>query len=139
MGSADKTVELTVEETNALRAKLGLKPLRVSKPKDGEAEKRKLRDEMDAQISEADPTRLYVSSHEVPNFPGTGVERGAEGAYANVVNVPLRPGSGSAAFCSSTMAVSLAASAAPAFASAASRAARFARFCWCFFPCVCAR
>jgi len=26
----------------------------------------------DARISEADPTRLYVSSHEVPNFPGTG-------------------------------------------------------------------
>ena len=52
----------------------------------------------DAQISEVDPARLYVSSHEVPNFPGTGIERGTEGAFANVVSVPLPPGSGPAAF-----------------------------------------
>ena len=52
MGSADKTVELTVEETNALRAKLGLKPLRVSKPKDGEAEKRKRKRDEDQQGAE---------------------------------------------------------------------------------------
>ncbi|MFX0546464.1 histone deacetylase family protein [Roseovarius sp. S1116L3] len=44
-----------------------------------------------------DPRILYLSSHEMPLFPGTGYpsETGTDG---NVVNVPLRSGDGSAAF-----------------------------------------
>ncbi|MFX0542920.1 histone deacetylase family protein [Roseovarius sp. S4756] len=44
-----------------------------------------------------DPRILYLSSHEMPLFPGTGYpsETGTDG---NVVNVPLHAGDGSAAF-----------------------------------------
>jgi acetoin utilization deacetylase AcuC-like enzyme len=45
----------------------------------------------------ADPALFYASSHQHPCYPGTGManERGAAG---NIVNAPLAPGSGSAAF-----------------------------------------
>ncbi|HTS93268.1 MAG TPA: histone deacetylase family protein [Stellaceae bacterium] len=45
---------------------------------------------------ERDPTLLYASTHQYPLYPGTGAvgERGV----GNIVNVPLRPGSGSAEF-----------------------------------------
>lgn len=48
-------------------------------------------------ILERDPDMFFASSHQSPCYPGTGAasERGVAG---NVVNVPLRPGSGSAAF-----------------------------------------
>ncbi|EOD07055.1 hypothetical protein EMIHUDRAFT_448459 [Emiliania huxleyi CCMP1516] len=52
----------------------------------------------DADIAEPDPTRLYVSSHEVPNFPGTGEERGATGRHRTILSAPLRSSSGSAEF-----------------------------------------
>jgi len=44
------------------------------------------------------PTLLYASTHQMPLFPGTGAagERGANGR--NIVNAPLSPGAGSAAF-----------------------------------------
>jgi acetoin utilization deacetylase AcuC-like enzyme len=44
----------------------------------------------------SDPSILYVSTHQMPLYPGTGAaaERGA----GNVFNVPLAPGSGSAEF-----------------------------------------
>jgi len=51
----------------------------------------------DADIAQMDPTLLYVSSHESPSFPGTGL-KGREGTNRNVVNAPLRAGAGSAAF-----------------------------------------
>ncbi|MET3793071.1 histone deacetylase family protein [Aquamicrobium terrae] len=44
-----------------------------------------------------DPTVLYCSTHQLPLFPGTG-SRNETGGMGNVVNVPLSPGSGSAAF-----------------------------------------
>ena len=44
----------------------------------------------------SDPRVLYVSSHQWPLYPGTGA-RGETGA-GNVVNAPLRPGSGSSEF-----------------------------------------
>ena len=45
----------------------------------------------------ADPALFYASSHQHPCYPGTGManERGVAG---NIVNAPLPPGSGSAAF-----------------------------------------
>ncbi|MBN8871443.1 MAG: histone deacetylase family protein [Rhodospirillales bacterium] len=45
----------------------------------------------------ADPDLFYASSHQSPCYPGTGEvwERGADN---NIMNVPLRPGDGSAAF-----------------------------------------
>ncbi len=45
----------------------------------------------------ADPDFFFASSHQSPCYPGTGAahERGVAG---NVVNVPLAPGSGAAAF-----------------------------------------
>mmetsp|Transcript_35429 Transcript_35429/g.111335 ORF Transcript_35429/g.111335 Transcript_35429/m.111335 type:complete len:365 (+) Transcript_35429:34-1128(+) len=52
----------------------------------------------DADIAEPDPTRLYVSSHEVPNFPGTGEERGATGRHRTILSAPLGSSSGSAEF-----------------------------------------
>ena len=52
----------------------------------------------DEEIAEVDPSRLYVSSHEVPNFPGTGEEAGRQGEHKNVVNAPLPEGAGSAQF-----------------------------------------
>ncbi len=44
-----------------------------------------------------DADTLYASTHQFPHYPGTGAadERGASG---NVLNVPLRPGSGSEQF-----------------------------------------
>ena len=52
----------------------------------------------DADVADADPSRLYVSSHEVPNFPGTGEERGRSGTHGNVVSAPLPAKAGSGAF-----------------------------------------
>jgi acetoin utilization deacetylase AcuC-like enzyme len=48
-------------------------------------------------IVSADPDILFVSSHQHPCYPGTGAatERGMDD---NVVNLPLPPGTGSAAF-----------------------------------------
>jgi acetoin utilization deacetylase AcuC-like enzyme len=46
---------------------------------------------------EADPNLLYISSHQMPCYPGTG-SASETGVSANVVNLPLEPGSGSAAF-----------------------------------------
>ena len=45
-----------------------------------------------------EPSLFYASTHQMPLFPGTGraSERGANGE--NIVNVPLPPGAGSAAF-----------------------------------------
>jgi acetoin utilization deacetylase AcuC-like enzyme len=45
----------------------------------------------------SDPALFYASSHQSPCYPGTGLvtDRGVAG---NIVNRPLRPGSGSAAF-----------------------------------------
>ena len=47
-------------------------------------------------IFEADPSLFFASSHEFPLYPGTG--RADETGCGNIVNVPLRPGSGSAEF-----------------------------------------
>ncbi|HVT31304.1 MAG TPA: histone deacetylase family protein [Rhodanobacteraceae bacterium] len=44
----------------------------------------------------SDPRVLYASTHQSPLYPGTGA-RGETGA-GNIVNAPLRPGSGSAEF-----------------------------------------
>ena len=46
---------------------------------------------------EADGGLFYASSHQSPCYPGTGQEW-ERGAANNVVNAPLAPGSGSAAF-----------------------------------------
>jgi len=48
-------------------------------------------------VVEPDPSLFYGSTHQYPLYPGTGHsnERGIDG---NVVNVPLRPNSGSAPF-----------------------------------------
>ncbi|TAL02950.1 MAG: histone deacetylase family protein [Rhodospirillaceae bacterium] len=40
-----------------------------------------------------DPEAFYASTHQFPNYPGTGARR-EQGAHANVVNVPIRPGGG---------------------------------------------
>ena len=45
---------------------------------------------------EADPSLFFASTHEFPLYPGTG--RAEETGCGNIVNVPLRPGSGSAEF-----------------------------------------
>lgn len=47
-------------------------------------------------VFETDPNVFFASTHEYPLYPGTGAadERGV----GNIVNVPLTPGSGSAAF-----------------------------------------
>lgn len=45
---------------------------------------------------EAEPTLFYASSHQYPAYPGTG--SAYETGIGNIVNVPLRPGSGSVAF-----------------------------------------
>jgi acetoin utilization deacetylase AcuC-like enzyme len=47
-------------------------------------------------IFQSDPTLFYASSHQFPCYPGTGAAE--ERGVGNVVNVPLAPGSGSAAF-----------------------------------------
>jgi acetoin utilization deacetylase AcuC-like enzyme len=44
----------------------------------------------------ADPDLFYASSHQMPCYPGTG-DAGERGC-GNIVNLPLRPGSGGAAF-----------------------------------------
>ncbi len=48
-------------------------------------------------IFESDPDLLYVSTHQSPCYPGTGLahETGVDG---NVLNIPLPPGTGDAAF-----------------------------------------
>ena len=45
---------------------------------------------------EPDPTLFYASSHQYPAYPGTG--DASERGCGNIVNVPLRPGSGSMPF-----------------------------------------
>ena len=47
-------------------------------------------------IFETDPSLFFASTHEFPLYPGTG--RADETGCGNIVNVPLRPGSGSAEF-----------------------------------------
>lgn len=47
-------------------------------------------------IFEESPDVLYVSSHQVPLYPGTG--QSDETGCGNIVNLPLQPGSGSAEF-----------------------------------------
>ena len=47
-------------------------------------------------IFQADPTLFYASSHQFPCYPGTGAA--AERGVGNIVNAPLRPGTGSAEF-----------------------------------------
>ncbi len=48
-------------------------------------------------ILETDPDFFYASSHQSPCYPGTGAAS-ERGVADNVVNMPLRPGSGSAQF-----------------------------------------
>jgi len=48
-------------------------------------------------IFEADPDLFYASSHQSPCYPGTG-DASERGTANNILNVPLRPGDGSAAF-----------------------------------------
>ena len=48
-------------------------------------------------ILEGDADMLYVSSHQSPCYPGTGAAS-ERGVADNVVNLPLTPGTGSAAF-----------------------------------------
>ncbi len=48
-------------------------------------------------LLERDADMLYVSSHQMPCYPGTGARR-ETGVARNVVNMPLAPGDGSAAF-----------------------------------------
>lgn len=43
-------------------------------------------------------TRMYASSHQSPCFPGTGNRAGVSGDASNIVNAPLKPGSGSDEF-----------------------------------------
>jgi acetoin utilization deacetylase AcuC-like enzyme len=47
-------------------------------------------------IFENEPEVLYVSSHQVPLYPGTGYAE--ETGCGNILNLPLAPGSGSAEF-----------------------------------------
>jgi acetoin utilization deacetylase AcuC-like enzyme len=46
---------------------------------------------------ELDPGLMLVSSHQSPLYPGTG-SANEHGLYDNIVNLPLRPGSGSSEF-----------------------------------------
>ncbi len=48
------------------------------------------------QIFYREPRVLYASTHQMPLYPGTG--SAAETGVGNIVNVPLAPGSGSAEF-----------------------------------------
>lgn len=48
-------------------------------------------------VAEPDPSLFYASTHQYPLYPGTGSAR-ERGIAGNVVNVPLRAGSGSAEF-----------------------------------------
>jgi acetoin utilization deacetylase AcuC-like enzyme len=45
---------------------------------------------------ESDPTLFYGSSHQFPAYPGTG--GASETGVGNIINVPLKPGSGSKLF-----------------------------------------
>lgn len=45
---------------------------------------------------ERDPELFYASSHQMPCYPGTGAAH--ETGVGNIVNMPLRPGDGGAAF-----------------------------------------
>jgi len=47
-------------------------------------------------IFEQSPDVLYVSSHQMPLYPGTG--HGSESGRGNILNLPLPPGSGSLEF-----------------------------------------
>jgi acetoin utilization deacetylase AcuC-like enzyme len=47
-------------------------------------------------VFQADASLFYGSSHQYPCYPGTGAR--SERGVGNVVNAPLAPGSGSAAF-----------------------------------------
>lgn len=49
------------------------------------------------EIFWADKTVMYCSTHQMPLFPGTGAV-GETGEHNTIVNAPLRPGDGSAAF-----------------------------------------
>jgi acetoin utilization deacetylase AcuC-like enzyme len=49
------------------------------------------------EIFWSDKTVMYCSTHQMPLFPGTGAT-GETGDYNTVVNAPLRPGDGAAAF-----------------------------------------
>src|ERR1700751_1084866 len=49
------------------------------------------------EIFWADKTVMYCSTHQMPLFPGTGAS-GERGEHNTVVNAPLRPGDGGAAF-----------------------------------------
>jgi acetoin utilization deacetylase AcuC-like enzyme len=49
------------------------------------------------EIFWADKTVMYCSTHQMPLFPGTGAV-GETGEHNTVVNAPLRPGDGGAAF-----------------------------------------
>jgi acetoin utilization deacetylase AcuC-like enzyme len=49
------------------------------------------------EIFWTDKTVMYCSTHQMPLFPGTGA-LGETGEYDTVVNAPLRPGDGTAAF-----------------------------------------
>ncbi len=44
-----------------------------------------------------DPTVMYASTHEMPNYPGTGAV-GERGEHGQIVNAPLRAGDGGDAF-----------------------------------------
>ncbi len=46
---------------------------------------------------ESDERLFYLSSHQMPLYPGTGATR-ERGQFGNVVNLPLPPGAGSAEF-----------------------------------------
>jgi acetoin utilization deacetylase AcuC-like enzyme len=48
-------------------------------------------------LLQADPDMLYLSSHQMPCYPGTG-KRSETGVADNVVNMPLAPGDGSTVF-----------------------------------------
>lgn len=48
-------------------------------------------------IFERDPDLLYISSHQSPCYPGTG-DADETGVAQNILNLPLRPGTGSAGF-----------------------------------------
>jgi len=52
----------------------------------------------DADIAWADRRRLYVSTHEVPLYPGTGEKPGREGRHRNSLSAPLPANGGSAEF-----------------------------------------
>jgi len=49
------------------------------------------------EIFWSDKTVMYCSTHQMPLFPGTGAV-GESGEHNNIVNAPLRPGDGGAAF-----------------------------------------